>query len=159
MPQVAEDFFSKGLLGNVCNLFGGINWVHGICSITNKTPKVMILDDNMICTWSKIWALCNSDTDLISSQTVQKNTGYLVISPNKPAASFIRLINGINALIVVDRAMYPISLVLSEIYFWIFLPQWIVHAAYMITKTVRDNSYYGESWSSSFHPPAKSAST
>ena len=39
----------------------------------------------------------------LSSQTVQQNTGSLVISPNKFAFSFIRLINEINFLIEVDR--------------------------------------------------------
>ena len=50
----------------------------------------------------------------LSSQTVQQNTGSLVSSPNKPAVFFIRLINGINYLIEVNRAMYSLSVVLRE---------------------------------------------
>ena len=52
----------------------------------------------------------------LSSQTVQQITGSIVSSPNKPAISFIRLINGINSLIEVDRAMYSLSVVLMVIY-------------------------------------------
>ena len=57
------------------------------------------------------------------SQTVQQNTGSLFSSPNKPEVSFVRLINGINSLIEVDRAMYFLSVLLRAIYFCIFLPQ------------------------------------
>ena len=65
MPQVAENLFSKGICKNVCNLFGGINRVHENFSVTNKMPKVMILDGNMIFPWSKHWALRNIDTVFI----------------------------------------------------------------------------------------------
>ena len=52
----------------------------------------------------------------LSSQTVQRNTRYLVISPNKTTVSFIILKNGINYIIEVDRAMYSLSVVLRAIY-------------------------------------------
>ena len=87
------------------------------------------------------------------------NTGSLISSPNKPAVSFIRLINGINSCIEVDRSMYFLSVVLREIYACIFLPQWIGHPAYIVTKPVCDNTDSREAWSPYFHPPAKSAST
>ena len=106
MPQVAEDLFSNGLCENVCNVFGGTNLICDNCSITNKTSKVMILDGNMLCNCSKIWSLCNRNTALIIFPDSAKKTGSLVSSPNKPEVSFIRLINGINSLIEVDRAMY-----------------------------------------------------
>ena len=38
-------------------------------------------------------------------QTVKQNTGSLVSIPNKSAVSFVKLINGINSLVEVDRAM------------------------------------------------------
>ena len=60
---------------------------------------------------------------LLSSQTVQQNTGYIVSSPNKPTVYFIIIINGINYLIEVDRAMYSLSVVLREISVCILLPQ------------------------------------
>ena len=59
----------------------------------------------------------------LSSQTVQPNNGSIVSSSNKPAVSFIRLINGINSLIEVDRAMYSLYVELREIYVCIFPPQ------------------------------------
>ena len=46
------------------------------------------------------------------SNTVQQNTVSLVSGPNKPAVSFIRIINGINYGIEVYRAMYLLSVVL-----------------------------------------------
>ena len=57
---------------------------------------------------------------LLSSQEVQQNNESLVISPDKPIVSFIRLINGINSLIEVYIAVYFFSVVLREIYVWIF---------------------------------------
>ena len=48
----------------------------------------------------------------LSYHTVQQNNGSLVSSLNKPAISFIRLINEINYLIRVDRAMYSLSVVM-----------------------------------------------
>ena len=65
MPQVAENIFSKGICENFWNLFVGINLVHDNFSITNKTSKVMILDGNMLCPWSELWDLLNSDTYFI----------------------------------------------------------------------------------------------
>ena len=59
----------------------------------------------------------------LSSHTVQQDTGSLFVSPNKPAVSFIRLINGINSCIEVDRAMYSLSVVLRGIPVFILLPQ------------------------------------
>ena len=65
MLQVAETIFSKGLDKNVCNMFGIIYWGHDICSVTNKTSKVMIIDGKMIFPWSKLWAIHISDIDFI----------------------------------------------------------------------------------------------
>ena len=61
MTQVAETLLSKGLCEDVCNLFSGIHLVNDNFSITDKTSKVMILDGNIICPWSKLWDLRNSD--------------------------------------------------------------------------------------------------
>ena len=52
----------------------------------------------------------------LSSQTVQQNTGSLFSSPDKPAVSFIRIINGINSRIEVNRAMYSLFVVMRAIY-------------------------------------------
>ena len=76
----------------------------------------------------------------LSSHTVQQNNGYLVIIQNKPAVSFIRLINGINSLIEVDRAMYSISVVLRDISVCILLFRRNGHPEYIIKKPVLDNT-------------------
>ena len=94
----------------------------------------------------------------LSSQTVQRNTGYLVNSPNNPAVSFTRPINGITSRIALDREMYSLSVVLRAISVCNLLPQVIGHPAYMMTKHVRDNTDSGLSWLPSLHPPEKSAS-
>ena len=76
---------------------------------------------------------------------MQPNTGSLVSIPNKPAVSFIRLINGINSVIEVDRAMYSLSVVLREISVCILIPQLTGHPEYIIKKSVSDNTYSRES--------------
>ena len=59
----------------------------------------------------------------LSFQRAQRNTGSFVSIPNKPAVSFIRLINVINSHIEVDRAMYLLYVVLRVISVCIFLPK------------------------------------
>ena len=76
----------------------------------------------------------------LSSQTVQRNTGSLVNSPNNPAVSLIRPKNGITSRIVLDRAMYSLSVVLREIYVCKLLPKVIGHPSYIITKPVHENT-------------------
>ena len=134
MPQVSETIFSKGFCENFCNLFGGINWVHDNCSITKKSRKWWYL--MAICFFLGVnFGLFATVIQLsLSSQTVQRNTRYLVISPNKTTVSFIILKNGINYIIEVDRAMYSLSVVLRAIYVWILLPQLIGHPSYIIKK-------------------------
>ena len=95
----------------------------------------------------------------LSSQTVQLNNGSLVNSPNNPAVSFMRPRNGFTSRIVLDRAIYSLSVVLREISICNLIPQVIGHPAYMMTKHVRDNTDPVLSWLPSFHPPEKSAST
>ena len=79
----------------------------------------------------------------LSSQTVQRNTGYLVNSPNNPAVSFMRPKNGITSRITLDKAMYSLSVVIREIYVCNLLPQVIGHPAYIITKPIHDNTDSG----------------
>ena len=76
----------------------------------------------------------------LSSQTVQRNTGYLVNSPNNPSVSFMIPRNGITSHIALERAMYLISVVLRSISVCSLLPQVIGHPAYIITNPVRDNN-------------------
>ena len=61
-------------------------------------------------------------------------------SPNNPAVSFIRPKNGITTRIALDRAMYLLSVVLRAISVCSLLPRVIGHPAYIITKTVRENT-------------------
>ena len=95
----------------------------------------------------------------LSSQTLQRNTAYLVNSPNNPAVSFMRPRNGITSGIALDRAIYSLSVVLREIYVCNLIPQVIGHPAYIMTKPVRENTDSGLSRLPSFHQTEKSAPT
>ena len=65
MPQETEILLSQGLGEDICNLLSRINGLDDECSITNKTSEMMVLDGNVICPGSKLWALCNCDTAFI----------------------------------------------------------------------------------------------
>ena len=79
----------------------------------------------------------------LSSQTVQRNTGYLVNIPNIPSVSFMRPRNGITSCIALYRAMYSLLVVLREISVCNLLPEVIGHTAYTMKKPVRDNTDSG----------------
>ena len=89
------------------------------------------------------WLLATLMQLSLSYQTVQRNTGFLVNSPNNPAVSFMKPKKGITYRIALDRAMYSLSVVLRAISFLSLLPQVIGHPAYIITKPVRDNTDSG----------------
>ena len=59
MPQETETHLSQGLGEDIYNLLSRINGLDDYSSITNKSSKMMVLDGNVLCTGSKIWALCN----------------------------------------------------------------------------------------------------
>ena len=65
MPQETETLLSQGLGEDICNLLSLINGVDDDSSITNKSFEMMVLDGNVLCPGSKIWALCNCDAAFI----------------------------------------------------------------------------------------------
>ena len=93
-----------------------------------------------------------------SSQTVQRNTGSLVNSPNNPAVSFIRPRNGITSRIALDKALLAFSSTQGNFCLQLASPSnWASSIHYK--KPVHDNTDSGLSWFPSFYPPSKSAST
>ena len=65
MPQETENLLSQGLGEDICNLLSRINGLDDDSSITNKFSEMMVLDGNVLCPGSKLWALCNSDAAFI----------------------------------------------------------------------------------------------
>ena len=65
MPQETETLLSQGLGEDICNLLSRINGIDDDISITNKSSEIMVLDGNVLCPGSKLWALCNCDAALI----------------------------------------------------------------------------------------------
>ena len=65
MPQETETLLSQGLGKDICNFLSRINGIDYDSSITNKSSETMVLDVNVLCTGSKLWALCNCDESLI----------------------------------------------------------------------------------------------
>ena len=65
MPQEAETLISQGLGEDICNMLSRINGLDDDSSITNKSSEMMVLDGNMLCPGSNLWALCNCDAAFI----------------------------------------------------------------------------------------------
>ena len=65
MPQETETLLSQGLGEDICNLLSRINGLDDDSSITTKTSEMMVLDGNVLCPGSKLWALCNCDAAFI----------------------------------------------------------------------------------------------
>ena len=65
MPQETETLLSQGLDEDICILLSRINGLDDDNSITNKTPEMMVLDGNVLCPGSKLWALCKFDAAFI----------------------------------------------------------------------------------------------
>ena len=65
MPQETENLLSQGLGEDICNLLSRINGLDDDSSITNKSSEIMVLDGNVLCLGSKLWALCNCDAAFI----------------------------------------------------------------------------------------------
>ena len=65
MPQETETLLSQGLGEDICNLLSRIYGLDDDSSITNKSSKIMVFDGNVLCSGSKLWALCNCDAAFI----------------------------------------------------------------------------------------------
>ena len=65
MPQETETLISQGLGEDISNLLSRINGLDDDSSITNKSSEMMVLDGNVLCPRSKIWAICNCDAAFI----------------------------------------------------------------------------------------------
>ena len=65
MPQETKTLLSQGLVEDICNFLSRINGLDDDSSITNKTSEMMVLDGNVLCPGSKLWALFNCDADFI----------------------------------------------------------------------------------------------
>ena len=59
MLQETETLLYQGLGEDICNFFSHINGLDDDSPITNKSSEMMVLDGNLLCTGSKLWALCN----------------------------------------------------------------------------------------------------
>ena len=65
MPQEAETLLSQGIGEDICNLLSRINGLDDDIPITKKLSKMMVLDGNVLCLGSKLWALFNCDAYFI----------------------------------------------------------------------------------------------
>ena len=57
MPQETETILSQGLGEDICNFLSRINGLDNDSSITNKSSEMMVLDGNVLCPGSKLWAI------------------------------------------------------------------------------------------------------
>ena len=55
----------NGLGEDIYNLLSRINGIDNDSSITNKSSEMMVLDGNVFCPGSTLWALCNCDAAFI----------------------------------------------------------------------------------------------
>ena len=65
MAQETETILSQGIGEDICNFLSRINGLDDDSSNTNKTSEIMVLDGNVLCPGSKLWALCNCDSAFI----------------------------------------------------------------------------------------------
>ena len=96
---------------------------------------------------------------LLSSNTLQWNSGLGLWRGKTSPTSTIKLMKGITSLIAWNSAMYSDSVVLKAIYICSLLHHVRGHPAYIITKPVLDRTHSGLVWSPDDQLPANSAST
>ena len=96
---------------------------------------------------------------LLSSNTLQWNSGLGLWRGKTSPIPTIKFINGMTSLIDWDRAMYSDCVVLNAVSVCISLHYVRVHPEYIITKPILDRTHYGLVWSPDDQPTANSAST
>ena len=90
MPQETETLLSQGISEDICNLLSRINGFDDDSSVTKKSSEMIVLDGNVLFQGVNFGFFATVMQISLSSQTVQRNTGSLVNSPNNPAVSFMR---------------------------------------------------------------------
>ena len=94
---------------------------------------------------------------LLSSNTLQWNSGLGLWRGKNSPTSTIKFMKGITSLIAWYRAMYSDSVVLKAIYVCSLLHHVRGHPEYIIKNYVIDRTHYGLVWSPDDQPPAKSS--
>ena len=65
IPQETETLLSQGLGEDICKFLSRINELNDDSSITDKSSEMMVIDGNVLCLGSTLWAFYNCDAAFI----------------------------------------------------------------------------------------------